>query len=111
VDVGRYASAVRTNFGALFDALLFGITDDVAVDHLPGPIADNLDIAVQGRLFKSFFSNTSMALPAKALLVDNVKGQFFIREIEKESDDDTTKHLFGTHVLGAGAPGIGLALV
>ena len=110
VNVGLNTGAVSAHFAPLFDAFLFGISQDLAVDHLPALIADNFDIAVQGGFFKTFFGNADATKPAQALRVDDVKSQLLVSETEKDLDDNTAQHLFGTHALGAGTLGLGLAL-
>jgi hypothetical protein len=111
VNIGFNAGAIGSHLAALFDAFLVGIFQDVAVDHLPGLNTDGFDIAVQGGFLKPFFGHANAAEPAQALRVDDVKGQFFICESEKNFDDDTAQHLFGAHAFGASALGLELAPV
>jgi hypothetical protein len=44
VNVGLNTGAVRAHFAPLFDAFLFGISQDMPVDHLPCIITDNFDM-------------------------------------------------------------------
>ena len=75
MNVGLDAGAVRTHFPPLLDALLLGISQDFAIDHLPGSITYDFDVSVQGGFFKPLVSHTDTAEPAQALRVNDVKYQ------------------------------------
>jgi hypothetical protein len=90
---------------------LFGKPQDVAIDHLPGMSADDLDIAIQSRLFKSLVGNSDAAKSAQTLRVHNVKSKFFIGKSEKGFDNQTAQHLVGAHAFGTGALRRGFASV
>jgi hypothetical protein len=111
VDVGFNTGAVGAHFATLFEALLFGIAQNLTVDQLPGFCTDDFDIAVHGGFFKSLFGNADAAEPAQALRVNDVKGQLFIGETKKGLYHKTAQHLLGTHALCAGTLRLALALV
>ncbi|MFX0090964.1 MAG: hypothetical protein ACFFBD_04310 [Candidatus Hodarchaeota archaeon] len=111
MNIGLNAGTVRAHGSPLFNVFLFGKTQYVAIDHLPGPIRDGLDVAIQSRLFKTLVGNADTAESAQTLRVDDVKGQFFIRKAKKDFNDQTTQHLLGTHTLGAGTLGLGFTFV
>ena len=111
MNIGFNACAVCPNGSAFFDIFFFGITQDVAIDHLSCLLADGLDIAIQSRLFKAFFGNADAAEPTQALRVYDMKGKLFVSKCKKSFGDGTAQHLIGTHALGSGTMAQGFVLV
>jgi hypothetical protein len=111
MNIGLNAGTVRAHDAPLFNVFLIGITQDVAIYHLPGLIRYALNIAIQGRFFEAFLGNADATKPPQAARIDDVEGQVLISETEKRFDDDTSQHLVSTHTLGAGALGLGLTCV
>jgi hypothetical protein len=67
MDVALNTGAVDANLAALFKFLLFGVADQVGIDHLPGGSRYGFYILVQRGFFKSFVCNTDAAKPAQPL--------------------------------------------
>ena len=78
MNIRLNAGAVRTHGSALFDFFLFGITQNITIDHFPGLIADGFNITVQSRFLKSLFSKSDATKPTQAMGVDDVKSQILI---------------------------------
>ncbi len=62
-DVAFNACAICPYSAALFNLFIFGITEQLAVDHLPGLIGQDLDVAVQRRFLEAFFCDNNTAKP------------------------------------------------
>ena len=78
MNIRLNAGAVRTHGSALFDFFLFGITQNITIDHFPGLLADGFNITVQSRFLKSLFSKSDATKPTQAMGVDDVKSQILI---------------------------------
>jgi hypothetical protein len=81
----------------LFNALIFGIAQDIAVDQLPGLSADPFDVTVESGFLKSVFGHSDTAKPAQRLRINDMKGQLFISEIEEDFHDSATQNLLSAH--------------
>jgi len=111
VDIAFHAGAISADLASLFDALVFGIAQQIAVDQFPCLVAVSLDVAVEGRFLKTFLCDANPAKPAQAMRIDDMKGQFLIGEVEQNLDDSASQHLVGTHAVCTGSPGLCFASI
>jgi hypothetical protein len=63
VDIALNAGTIGSNLTPLFNSLVLGIAQQIAVDEFPRRVADSFDLAVEGRFLKTFLSDSN---PAKA---------------------------------------------
>lgn len=75
MDIAFHTSAIGADLAPLFNILILGIAQQIAVDHLPCRIADSLDVAVEGGFLKTLLRDTNPAKPPQSLRIDDMKGQ------------------------------------
>jgi len=111
MDVGFNARAIDTDLATLFNAFLLRMSQKIGIDPFPGGVRYGFDVFIQRGSFVSLVCNSDPAEPTQGLRIDDVKGEIFIRESEKNIHNSTTQHLVGTHAVSPRSIGHHLSLV